>query len=116
MSSFQQWWSRDSCSLVHHSACAESVNASLPTTAAVTSFCEDRLCAPSSEYSHPPNQPSLTPPASVVIPAACSVSHVLISSSHVVGTFAPCAARTSLRTRTGNWGLTYHGAVRIFPS
>src|SRR6218665_2840582 len=65
------------------------------------------------EYNQPPNHPSLTPPARVVMPCALSTSQALSRSSHVFGTVRPLALNTSVRASTGNCGLTYQGAVSV---
>ena len=73
------------------------MNFAFPVVASRTSLIEVMPCAPMIEYSQPPNQPSLMPPAMGVIPFALSVSQALSSCAHVVGTATPAFASTSLR-------------------
>src|SRR5689334_1009414 len=98
MSSFQHleliiWPSR-----VHHSARSGSVNFFEPTTACLSSSTDVSDSEPRSENSHPPNQPSFTPPAIGVMPFERSVEQSERNSFQVVGgPEMPARARTSLR-------------------
>src|SRR5919197_3409107 len=115
MSLFQHLWSRSSCRRTHQDACCGSVNFSLPATAASTSPTEWTPWAPMIEYSQPPNQPSLIPPASGVMPFAFSLSHADSSCFHARGGLTPALLSTSFRYRTGKEGCTYQPAVQTLP-
>ena len=104
------WASRD-----HQEARSALVKEPFPTTAFSTCFTEVICWLPIMEYSQPPNQPSETPPAIGVIPAAFSVLHAAMSWFQVVGTAMWCAARMSFRYSSGNDGCRYHGAVHTCP-
>src|SRR4029078_8501361 len=75
ISSFQPLSSIISWRFHHPSANSGSVNFLSPTTACLRSSIEVRDWLPMIAYSHPPNHPSLTPPAIGVMPFALSVSH-----------------------------------------
>ena len=105
MSSFQHLWSRSSCSRVHQAACFGSVNFCFPVVASRTSLIELMPCAPMIEYSQPPNQPSLMPPAMGVIPLAFSASQAFSSAAHVVGTFDAGLREDVLAVEDGERGL-----------
>jgi hypothetical protein len=93
------------------------VNFFVPTTACFSSSTEVSDSDPRIENSHPPNQPSLTPPAIGVMPFERRVEQSERSWLQVVGAEAmPALARTSLRYRIGNDGWTYHGALQSLPS
>src|SRR5215831_11314446 len=102
-------------SLDHHDPSAGLVNEPFPTTAFSTCFTDVICWLPIMEYSQPPNQPSETPPAIGVIPAAFSVLQAAMSWSQLVGTATLCAARMSFRYSSGNDGCRYHGAVHTCP-
>src|SRR4051812_34414745 len=98
MSSFQHFDVRIWSSRVHHAACFGSVNFCVPTTAALTSATDLTDCDPRMLYSHPPNQPSFTPPAIGVMPAARRVLQAESSWLQVLGAEAmPAFFSTSLR-------------------
>src|ERR1700694_4549936 len=115
MSEFQHLWSRSCWSWVHQAACSGSVNFWCPATAESRSPTDRIPRPPMIEYSQPPNQPSLIPPAIGVIPCAFSLSQAARSWLHVCGGLTPAFASTSLRKRTGNDGWTYQPAVQTFP-
>ena len=98
MSSFQHLAEIIWPSLVHQAARSGSVNFFVPTTACFSSSTDVSDSDPSSENSHPPNHPSLTPPAIGVIPFDRSVEQSDKSWSQVDGGEAmPALASTSLR-------------------
>ena len=85
------WASRD-----HQEARSALVKEPFPTTASSTCFTEVSCWAPIMEYSQPPNQPSETPPAMGVIPAAFSVLQAAMSWFQVVGTAMWCCRQDVL--------------------